>query len=750
VKKKDLYKWVDRLYELGLTPIPISKNSKTPNGFSKGELTSYHFKRPSKEKIDEWKEKGLYENVGILLGKAHGNIICFDFDNPKAFDSLNLDPMKVVQDGGWVVKTPREEGRYHIYLLGVDEVDVTRETSHGVEFRGNQHYTLFYPSIHPNGNSYNLLNTLNPDELELPAKKDVISLWTKWKETFDEKLTEDEVGQHIRPRKEFDRSPECIKSAWEKGAPNGERKMTIIGLSNWLREYTFPQEMTESIILDWFRNKCDTKGMKISEVMEAVKAGYEDKYNYGCRYWRCNTEFCPFKTQTDCPWYQPDVKSKRELLERYDAIELSKDGTIKKVIPYNVARMLMEEHDYNFTVIRDEKSDREEIFYYKDGYYHRNGILMIRKLINYYLEEMSSEYYKREIIGTMSDFNNKSRAELEPPLHLINVKNGIYNIRTGELIPHSKEYYFINQIPIEYNPKAKCPKFNKFVSEVVYEKQIPLIQEMFGFTFYREYFIHVAFMLVGGGRNGKGVLVNILERLLGSQNVSTEPLEDLTSRPYASAELYGRMLNIGSEISDSELKNSNKFKILTGNEPIKGEVKYGATFSFRNYAKLIFNTNQIPYSRDHTYGFKQRWIIIPFPNTFPRGAKGTDPFVERRIVEDEEEMQGIFNWAMEGLKRLMNKYDFTYEASNQYENMINPGKKFILDNLTLQYGNVLSRNEIYNKYRIFCEENLYFIETEEIFFDKVKYYFPEIDTGRFVIDGNRISGFRDIGWKEDE
>jgi putative DNA primase/helicase len=347
----------------------------------------------------------------------------------------------------------------------------------------------------------------------------------------------------------------------------------------------------------------------------------------------------------------------------------------------------------------------------------------------------------------MSDFNNVDRDKLEPPLHLINMKNGIFNVRTCSLTPHSPDYYFINQIPINYNPKAKCKKFLKFIGEVVYPEHIPVVQEMLGFLFYRKYFLHVAFLLVGGGRNGKGVLVNVIEALLGKENLSTEPLEDLTARPFSSSELYGKMANIGSEISGKELVNANKFKILTGNEPTKGEVKFGCTFTFRNYAKLIFNTNKIPYSRDHSFAFKQRWIIIPFPNTFPRGEPGTDPRLEEKLTTHGE-LEGIFNWAMEGLKRILEKYDFSYKAGNQYDEMINPEKRFIMDNIEVVYENVLTKDDIYDKYKKFCEDNLYQILTRAIFMDKIKYFMPESVEGRYRIGNNRVYGFKNIGWKD--
>jgi putative DNA primase/helicase len=742
----DIEKWVRKLYSLGYTPIPIRANSKAPNGFEPGELKYYHYHRPDKEIIDTWLEYGLYENIALMLGEAHGNLVCFDFDNPAAYEELELDEQEMINNGTWIAETPTEKGRYHIYVENISDEFYTRETSHGVELRANEHYVLFYPSVHPNGHKYNLLNTHKPDKLEKTRAIKVKKLWTNWKKAFDNAFANEEsIDNHIKKRKEFDRSPDCIRNAWELGSPVGERQFTIIGLSNWMRENSFPREMAKDVIANWFKTKCNRRGKPMKEVYEAVDAGYDDKYTYGCRFWRNNTSFCPFKEKTDCKWYQPDVKSKHEVMEQYGAITYNDNGTVSVNAP-NVARMIMEEHDYNFVTIVDESKGEEHIYYYEDGYYKRRGRAKIRQLVNYYLEDKTSEYYKREIIGVIKDSKHIERDELDQNPNLINLKNGVYDLETDELLPHSPDYYFINQIPINYNPNAECPKIKDFFKDVLYPDHVPLMQELFGFTLYREYFLHVAFLLVGGGRNGKGVTVNLLRRMLGKDNYSTQSIHDIIGNRFATYNLYGKMANIGAEVADKELDKTDTFKNLTGGEPIRAEMKFGASFTFLNYAKMVFNANRVPYSHDHSFAFQQRWIVIPFPKTFPRGDPNTDPMLEKKL-STEEELEGLLIWAIKGLKRLLTRYDFSYEVGSQYEEMINPERSFIMNNIQIGYTMFLSMDEIYDKYTKWCHEHKYQVVTKKILKDKIQYYKPEGKYKQGSFSGERVYGFENLMWK---
>jgi len=395
----------------------------------------------------------------------------------------------------------------------------------------------------------------------------------------------------------------------------------------------------------------------------------------------------------------------------------------------------MEEHGFHFRTIVDQNSGSKDVFYYKDGYYHPGGEFIIKKLCNLYLREKTTNARKREVVGYIEDSDFAFRDELEPPPHLLNLRNGVLDIYTGELKPHSWEYGFINQLPIEYDEDADCPRIKEFLSQIFpehYAPYIDVVQEMFGYCLLRKYFIHVAFILYGGGRNGKSVLLNLLCNMLGKDNYSTRQLHELIGDKFAKADLFGKMANICTEISSREISDSANFKALSGGDWITGRYIYRGPFVFKNYAKLIFNSNKIPPTQDKTFAFYQRWKIVVFSQTFPRGDPKTIPNLDEKLSTSEE-LSGLLNWSIAGLKRLLENKDFSKaskeeDESELYETLSNPEVAFINEFLEVDSDNNLSKDEVYDRYHNWCDINMYPILTKNMFTKALKEVFPEIIT----------------------
>lgn len=272
----DVEQWVWKYYELGLKPIPIKHKSKQPNI---AETKPYFYNEIPKKTIEQWIKEGKYENVALLGGA----VVCYDFDDPKSFMELGLNSEELIDTGAWVTETPKEPGRYHIVVGNKDNNKVTRKSMEGVELRANEHYWLVYPSIHPNGKIYNLLNTKNPKELTLPREVNVLALYEKWMLTLRQKRgTTQKINETLKNKQPFDKSPDCIRLAWEHGAKPGERYYTSIGLGSWLQQKGFPEEMTLNIVEQWFKEKCETEGRPTDDIKNGAKVGYQGEYKTGC------------------------------------------------------------------------------------------------------------------------------------------------------------------------------------------------------------------------------------------------------------------------------------------------------------------------------------------------------------------------------------------------------------------------------------------------------------------------------------
>jgi hypothetical protein len=176
--------WVWKYYDLGLSIFPIKAKKKTP---PKGIKWKYYQKeKPSEYKIKIWLFKGLFSNIAVVCGNVSDNLVVFDIDDQVTFTSLGLKVNNLIKEGAWVTKTTKG---YHIFFRDIDQIAITRKQSKNnkMELRGNNHYVLLYPSIHPSGNIYDLQNTHDPKQLQLPAKIDTLKLWNDWNIILEQK-----------------------------------------------------------------------------------------------------------------------------------------------------------------------------------------------------------------------------------------------------------------------------------------------------------------------------------------------------------------------------------------------------------------------------------------------------------------------------------------------------------------------------------------------------------------------------------
>ncbi len=292
---------------------------------------------------------------------------------------------------------------------------------------------------------------------------------------------------------------------------------------------------------------------------------------------------------------------------------------------------------------------------------------------------------------------------------LINVENGMLNLETLELLPHASSYYSSIRIPLTFDPKATCTHFEKFVQEIMDDdpERVCVIQEFFGYLLTADTVIHKAFFLFGEGSNGKSVLLDILTYLIGPENVSNLSLTDLDNS-FRRANLVGKTANIATENEiSSKGFNSQYFKAVVSGDRIQVERKYEAPVSYSPLCKLVFAVNNLPYSRDRSYGLYRRMLIIPFNRRFE--GKNADKRLKLRLLA---ELPGILNWAITGLVRLQkNDYEFTHSSviTNAVKTYIedqNPIHNFILEMISLsEVSGRVAKAHIMENYNLWCHRN---------------------------------------------
>jgi P4 family phage/plasmid primase-like protien len=253
----------------------------------------------------------------------------------------------------------------------------------------------------------------------------------------------------------------------------------------------------------------------------------------------------------------------------------------------------------------------------------------------------------------------------KPSEVVINVLNGLLDLETLELRPHSPKFLSPIQIPITYDPNAKCPAFDRFVTEVFPEDAQELAYEVPGDLLTPERSIQKAFLFTGDGGNGKGTFLTFVTHFIGRQNVSNFSLHKLESDRFSVAGVLGKLGNICADLPSEHLVGTSIFKQVTGNDSITGERKFHEAFSFVPYCRLLFSSNHLPQSKDASKAFYDRWIVVPFDRMF----RGSTEEISRAVLDARlsapNELSGVLNKAIAAAKRLRSSGKFTEAASTR-------------------------------------------------------------------------------------
>jgi putative DNA primase/helicase len=292
---------------------------------------------------------------------------------------------------------------------------------------------------------------------------------------------------------------------------------------------------------------------------------------------------------------------------------------------------------------------------------------------------------------------------------LINLQNGTFEIspQGTKLRPFDRSDFITYQLPFEYNPQAKAPIFEAYLNRVLpdIERQ-RVLAEYLGYVFIKHggrLKLEAALILYGTGANGKSVFYEIVNALLGTDNVSSYSLQELTDDSgYYRAMIANKLVNYASEINGK--LQTDIFKKMVSGEATPARLPYGKPMMLTNYAKFIFNVNELPKDVEHTNAYFRRWLIIPFDVTIPKEEQDSE--LHTKIIE--KELSGVFNWVLQGLNRLLEQKKFSdceaaQQAIEQYKIESNSVQMFLNEN---EYKgspkNYRLIKDLYTEYRTFC------------------------------------------------
>ena len=236
-----------------------------------------------------------------------------------------------------------------------------------------------------------------------------------------------------------------------------------------------------------------------------------------------------------------------------------------------------------------------------------------------------------------------------PPHDALNVENGLLDIASGTLRPHSPQHLSTVQLPVRYDPDAQCPRIDRFVRETFPDDAFELAYQLLAMVMVPDPSVQKAVLLLGPGGNGKSVLLRLWQTFLGTQNCSAVPLQRLDADRFASSRLDGKLANICADLPSTDLKGSSVFKSITGGDRITAERKYHDSYDLHPHCKLIFSANAPPRTPDASDAFFQRWIVVPFERTLRGEAAEVSSRELDALLQDPHELSGMLNRALAAL-----------------------------------------------------------------------------------------------------
>lgn len=469
---------------------------------------------------------------------------------------------------------------------------------------------------------------------------------------------------------------ECIKTLKVSEVSNATNVDTALRfIENYM--YNIGVALGKSLIEEDLANHLKIKNPKdlISFYREVIRNFKKERGNKA----KSKNKSKP-KNSGNLPWYEEQEKG-------------------LKFLPFVLAKHLSETRDVYY--------GGESFLIYENGVYNISGekeagrIIMDYMLPNYCIMASIRDCREQWDILVSKDFDDFNRNP-----YLVNVRNGLLDIRDMSFKEHTPSYLSTVQLNVEYNPQVDCPQFKKFLNEVLDCKLIPLVQEIVGYLLTTNTASQKAFVFWGPARTGKSTLLWVVEYLLlGKKNVSNIPWQEIGDK-FKTAELLGKLANVFSDLPSKSIDDTGIFKVVTGEDYLMAEKKNKNPFKFKPFARLVFSCNELPRNYvDRTEGFYRRLIIVPFNRQIEKSK--IDKALKYKFQREKE---GILNWALEGLKRLYeNNFEFsenelTDGVKKEYKRENNNVISFVEECCEIDSLFSCSRIEIYEAYKEFCVE----------------------------------------------
>lgn len=402
-------------------------------------------------------------------------------------------------------------------------------------------------------------------------------------------------------------------------------------------------------------------------------------------------------------------------------------------------------------ILRDEAFEKPVFFngktflFDKFATYLKNNhhIIKINNQLHMYKDGIYIDGYSNieaEMIKHIPNLNRQKRSEVmayleiliskntpTAPANYIAFKNGIYDLETNDFIDFNPNLIITNKIDFDYRVGAYNETADKTLNKLACNDSNirQLLEEVIGYCFYRRNELRKSFILTGDKANGKSTFLDMIKTMLGDENTSALDLKELGVK-FKTAELFGKLANIGDDIGDEFIADPSIFKKLVSGDRVNVERKGRDPFDFNNYSKLLFSANNIPRIKDKSGAVIDRLIIVPFDAKFSNKDPDYDPYIKYKLRQVES-IEYLIQIGLEGLMRVLENRCFTtsdkvQKELQEYEENNNPIIGFFKEIEVSDIENN-STKDVYKKYNEYCLANSLQPMSNIEFSKKVKKHF---------------------------
>ena len=453
------------------------------------------------------------------------------------------------------------------------------------------------------------------------------------------------------------------------------------------------------------------------------------------------------------PKYLTPVKTNMDVLGMSDG-EGRNNALFSYILPLQQNDFTVEECRecigvVNEFVLKDPLSEDELKVVLRDGafekpqFFNSKGVFLFDKFAKYLVNSdhivkingklhiyrdgiyvSGDDYIEAVMIGHIPNLKQSQRKEVLSYLellvksesglsdaNLIAFNNGVLNIADNSFNEFSPEYIITNKIPHNYRQDAENELLDCVMRKLACndESVLELLYESVGYCFYRRNELRKSFFLLGEKRNGKSTFLDMVGTLLGEDNTANLDLCEIGDR-FRTAELTGKLANIGDDINDEWISNTAIFKKVVSGDVITAEKKGKDPFKLRSFAKFFFSANSLPRlgrGKDSS-AVLDRLVIIPFDAKFSKCDPDYDPFIKYKL-HDESVMEALIAKSIPALREVLSNQEFTEcekikKSMVEFEKTNNPILEFFdeLDESDYLYEPIKA---VYQKYSTFCLSN---------------------------------------------